>query len=166
MGAAVENPGGLRKSVEVTRVIHFGLDDCYRVPVLLSAGFEVKEATSLGELRADLDGREQPDAVLVSEDPGNLAEQAAEMARRVMPGPVILFRRSQRCIDEKKFDRVYTCTTPPAVWLSETAALIAKSYRLQAKAARLLTETAAVQAETRRQLMRARQLRDPLSDRE
>lgn len=111
------------------RVIHFGLDDCYRVPVLVSAGFEVKEATSLGELSVDLRGSEPLDAVLVCEDSGNLAEQAAEMVRQVMPAPVILFRRSQRCIDERKFDRVYTCSTPPPVWLSETAALIAKGYK-------------------------------------
>jgi hypothetical protein len=147
------------------RVIHFGLDDCYRVPVLLSAGFVVKEAASLGELSVDLHGPEPLDAVLVCEDPGNLAEQAAEMVRRVMPAPVILFRRSQRCIDERKFDRVYTCTTPPAVWLSETAALIRKGYRLQAEAARLLTESAAVRAETQRQRMPARRLRDARSDR-
>ena len=145
-------------------MIHFGSDDCYRVPVLLSAGFEVKKTASLDELSVDLQRPELVDVVVVSEDPDNLAEQAAELVRRAAPAPVILFRRSQRGIDERKFDKVYTCTTPPEVWLSETAALIAKGYRLQVEAVRLRTEAAAVQAETERQRMRARRLRDPRSD--
>ena len=144
------------------RVIHFGWDDCYRVPVLRAAGFEVEEAKSLGELGVDLQRKQAVDAVIVSEELEPTAELVAERVRKAVPVPVILFRRSQREIDERKFEKVYTCTTPPDVWLSEMAALIAKGYKLQAEAAHLREEAAEVQAETRRQRMRAHGLREKL----
>ena len=98
-------------------------------------------------------------AVIVSEDIEPTAERAADMVRRSALAPVILFRRSQRGIDERKFDKVYRCTTPPDVWLNEVAALIAKAYKLQAEVTSLRSEEAAVQAETRRQRMSAHGLR-------
>jgi hypothetical protein len=141
------------------QVIHFGNDDCYRVPVLRATGFEVIEAKSLDELGVDLQRNRQVDAVIVSEDIEPTAERAADIVRRSALAPVVLFRRSQREINKSKFDKVYTYMTPPDVWLNETVVLIAKGYKLQAEAARLRAEAAAVQAETLRQGMRAHGLR-------
>ena len=138
------------------RAIHFGWDDCYRVPVLRAAGFEVREANSLDELCFDLQTDDHVDVVIVSEDIEPTAERAAEIVRRSALAPVILFRRSDREIDEKKFDKVYNCTTPPDIWLREAVALIAKSYMLKAEAAHLRT-VAAAHAETTRQRMRVHQ---------
>jgi hypothetical protein len=141
------------------QVIHFGIDDCYRVHVFRATGFEVIEAKSLDELGVNLQRNRQVDAVIVSEDIEPTAERAADIVRRSVLAPVVLFRRSQREIDESKFDKVYTYMTQPDVWLNETVVLIAKGYKLRAEATRLWAEALAVQAETLRQRMRAHGLR-------
>jgi hypothetical protein len=66
------------------------------------------------------------DAVVISETTQQGAEHVAEMARRCSPMPVMLFRRSQRPIDEKKLDEIYSCLTPLDFWLHEAVALIVK----------------------------------------
>lgn len=108
------------------KVLHFGWDDCYRVRVLRAAGFEVIEAKSLDELGFELQKNRKVDAVIVSEDIVPTEERVVDMVRRSSLAPVILFRRSQRVIDESQFDKVYTYKTLPEVWLNETAVLISK----------------------------------------
>jgi hypothetical protein len=126
------------------RVIHFGWDDCCRIPVLRAAGFEVREVKSLDELSVVLQNDEPLNAVFVSESTEEGAVQAAEMSRRCSPAPLILFRRSLRAIDEKTFDKVYSCLTPPDVWLPDTVALIAKGDMLRVDFARVQGEAAGV----------------------
>jgi hypothetical protein len=118
------------------RVIHFGWDDCYRIPVLLAAGFEVREVKSLDELSVILQNDEPVNAVLMSENTEQSAVEAAEMWRRSSPAPLVLFRRSERAIDENTFDKVYSCLTPPDVWLRETNALITTGEKLKVDWAR------------------------------
>jgi hypothetical protein len=48
-------------------VIHFGHDDGERLPMLRSAGYEVRAAHTLNELWIALVQNEQVDAVLISE---------------------------------------------------------------------------------------------------
>ena len=62
----------------------------------------MREAKSLDELSADLQMDDQVGAVIVSEDIEPTAERVADMVRE---------------IDERKFDKVYRCTTPPDIWL-------------------------------------------------
>ena len=73
------------------RVIYFGLDDCYRVPVLRAVGFEVRESDCLASLGLNFQQDQQIDAVIVSMDDRRNAEQAADMARENTLAPVILF---------------------------------------------------------------------------
>jgi hypothetical protein len=113
------------------RVIHFGWDDCCRVPVLRTAGFDIWEANSLDELSVILQRNERLDAVVISENTEQSAEQAADMTRRFSPAPRILFRRSQLAIDEARFDKIYSCLTPPDIWLRETVTLVAKGDKLK-----------------------------------
>jgi hypothetical protein len=113
------------------RVIHFGWDDCCRIPVLRAAGFEVREVKSLDELSAALQNDEPVNALLLSEDTEQSAVQAAEMWRRSSSAPLILFRRALRAIDERTFDKVYSCLTPPDVWLRETVAFITRRDNLR-----------------------------------
>jgi hypothetical protein len=129
------------------RVIHFGWDDCCRVPLLRAAGFDVREAKSLEEMSVALQKNEHLDVVVISETTQQSAEQVSEMAWRWSLVPVILFRRSQRPIDEKKFDKIYSCLTPPEIWLHETVALIAKGDKLRVDCARVHGEAAGVQSE-------------------
>src|SRR5947209_8439943 len=109
------------------RVIHFGWDDCYRVQVLRSVGYEVHEATSLDALGLDLEQDSLVDAVVVSEDQPVTTEKAADLVRSKSRAPLILFRHSQRELDESKFDRVHSWFVTPAFWLADVAELIAAS---------------------------------------
>jgi hypothetical protein len=109
------------------RVIHFGQDDCSRVQVLRSAGYEVREAGSLRDLSFDLQCDEHVDAVVVSEDYRRTAEQAAAVVRQHSTAPLILFRRFFDGLDESQFDRVFSPLMPPEKWLLGTAELIAVS---------------------------------------
>ena len=71
------------------RVIYFGSDDCHRVAVLRSAGYEVRESNSLNNLGLDLQRDEQIDAVIVSEDNPETAEKAVDLVRehKIAPPP-------------------------------------------------------------------------------
>lgn len=106
------------------QVVHFGWDDCYRVQVLQSAGYEVKVSACLEGLCLELQHNERVVIVVVSEDDRRSAEQAAEVVRRYCTAPLILFWRNQNRLDESKFDRVFASFVQPQVWLDETAALI------------------------------------------
>lgn len=133
------------------RVIHFGWDHCHRVQVLRAAGYEVREALSLETLELDLERDGQVDAVVLSEDERQSVERACEIARSRSSGPVIVFRRSLRELDERKFDLVYPWVVSPHVWLAEAAELIAQSRASRAQAQQLRGESQEVRKETRRQ---------------
>lgn len=133
------------------RLIHYGWDDCYRVQVLRSAGFEVQEAASLDMLDLHLQSDEKVNAVIVSEENRPSTERALEIVRRRSLAPVILFRRNEPDVDKNSFDRVYSWCVPPAEWLAQTAELIAKGRGLREQSARLVREAQAVTEETRRQ---------------
>lgn len=138
------------------RVIHFGCDDCYRIRVLRSAGFEVRESQSIADLGIDLQRDEGLDAVFMSEDLGHDLEQAAEVARRFTQAPLVLFRRSTRILDISKFDKVYSSLVPPWVWLGETAALIEQSRARRTESARLRQKSKEAREQCRRQRARLR----------
>ena len=153
------------------RVIHFGCDDCYRIEVLRSAGFEVRESQSIADLGIDLQRDDGLDAVFMSEDLGHDLEQAAEVARQYTQAPLVVFRRSSEPIDISKFDKVYSSLVPPWIWLRETAALIEQSRALRKESARLRHETQDVvmqsrgqRARSRAELMRNARPRTPASD--
>ena len=131
------------------RVIHFGCDDCYRIEVLRSAGFEVRESQSIADLGIDLQRDDGLDAVFMSEDLGHDLEQAAEVARQYTQAPLVVFRRFSEPIDISKFDKVYSSLVPPWIWLRETAALIEQSRALRKESARLRHETQDVVKQSR-----------------
>ena len=111
------------------KVIHFGCDDCHRVQVLCSAGYEVQESCTLDALARDLAGS-HVDAVIVCEQDERTPDQVADLVRRLSAVPLILFRRTQREIRRSQFDRVYESLMNPENWLAETAELIANTRPL------------------------------------
>ena len=113
-------------------VIHFGVDDCHRIQVLRQAGFEVAATLSTDVLAMVLAKAGRIAAVVVSEDYGDTSDAIAEMVRPHTKAPIILFRRTQRVLDEKKFDRVYHWLTPPGVWVPRVAKLIARGRETSA----------------------------------
>jgi len=140
------------------RVIHFGWDNSFRVPVLRAAGFRVQETRSLDELSVDLQDDEDLGAVVISEDLEIPSENAAEVVRQCTLAPVILFRRTRQDIDGTRFDKVFDSSVAPWDWLGETAALIARCRALREYSDQLWAETAQVWEEFQRQQERARQL--------
>jgi len=138
------------------KIIHFGLDDCYRIPVFRSAGYEVREAHSLEGLCFDLQRDEDVDAVVLSEDDVHQAQEVATVLRQRCAVPLILFRRTQNQIDESQFARVYSSLTPPAQWLLQTAELIAKSRVLQEESVRLRDEADVAIAKSQQERARSR----------
>lgn len=105
-------------------LIHFGCDDCHRVAVLKSAGYDIHEPKTLDELGILLLQDQHVAAVIISEEDSRSAEQAATVARERTNVPVILFRRSGTDLNEHLFDRVYASFLQPDEWLAETAELI------------------------------------------
>jgi hypothetical protein len=126
----------------VAKAIHFGVDDCHRVLVLQSAGYDVKQSPSLDALitalqdERALQNERRVAAVFISEGDRRSTERAADLVRRFSPARVILFRSSQRAIDERKFDRVYATLTPPQNWLLATSEFIRMSRSGQAEEGR------------------------------
>jgi hypothetical protein len=109
------------------RVVHFGWDRCYRVPLLRSAGYDVAEPLSLEELAACFQCGKEVDALVISDDCGkSTAKNAVELFRRFSAAPVFLFRRSGNEAIEGTYEIPLPCLTPPDIWLTSLATLIAK----------------------------------------
>lgn len=138
------------------RVIYFGDDDCYRVPVLRSAGYEVFQPQTLDELNAGLQKDAQVDAVFVSEDERRTTLGAIELVREHCTAPLILFRRSNIHLQENLCDQVYWPGARPEEWLSDTAELIAQCRESREQSQKLRRETQIVRGQSRWQRARSR----------
>jgi len=148
--------------VAAATVLHFGRDDHQHVKVLRNAGYEVCEVASLNVLRRYLKQDGSALVVMVEEGARRTTEQAAAVVRENSGAPLILFRRFNTPLDLKRFDRIYASSVPAPFWLYATAVLVEQSRTLRAysewlriKAKDIRSETEAVCAETKRQLVRA-----------
>ena len=63
-------------------VLHIGADDCHRVAVLRSVGYQVDECLSLPQLASALERRKGVDAVFLTESDGYSHEDAISLARQ------------------------------------------------------------------------------------
>lgn len=109
------------------RVIHFGLDNCHRRDVLRRDGYEVTEPSSLLELITYLRNATLSfDAVVLSEDEEMVPASVLRAIRSETGAPVILFRRTNRQLDESGFTRVIEVLTSPVKWLHELEQVIAE----------------------------------------
>jgi len=142
--------------MSTARVIHFGSDGFQRVQALQQVGLKVLALQSLDRLRLHLERNAEVDAVLVSEETSQGAEQAAALVRQRSAAPLILFRRSEAALDESRFDRIYASAVPPPFWLFDTAVLVEQCRTLRAQAKRLRKESEAVRRKSEWQRARAR----------
>jgi hypothetical protein len=110
----------------VARIVHFGLDNCFRVALLKAAGHFVYECNSVSQLHAALIGIRQADAVVISESDGEVPYDAISLTRSTSMAPLILFRSRSAHYDESEFDLVIPELTDPNKWLSEIAHLVAR----------------------------------------
>ena len=114
------------------RVIHFGVDDCYRLSVLRRAGYDIDDCRNLVQLRAALESKREADAVMVNDSSGSIPEFVISLARSRSTAPIILFPNSSRTYSTEPVDLVVPSFTPPEDWLLDLANLIVRSRTLRA----------------------------------
>lgn len=147
------------------RVIHFGVDQCYRLSVLRRAGYDVDRCGSLIQLCEVLEFAGEADAVMVNDSDGSVPPQAISLARTRTSAPIILFPNSSRIYRTADIDLVVPSFTPPEEWLLDLANLIVRSRAirecsrlLQERAEVRCTESAALREKSRRERQRSREI--------
>lgn len=147
------------------RVIHFGLDDCYRVKVLHRAGYEIEGCTNLSQLRDALESHVEPDAVMMNDSYGSVPFQAIPLTRSLIPAPIVLFPNPGRICPIDQIDLIVPAFTPPQEWLLDLANLIihfrivrARLRFIREQSETLCRESAAVRDRSSRERLRARRL--------
>jgi len=143
------------------RVIHFGVDDCYRLSVLRRAGYIIHDCSNLIQLGAALEA--DADAVMVNDSDGSVPEHAISLARSRSSAPIVLFPNSSRIYRADQIDLVVPTFTPPQEWLLELANLIVHSRAvqecsrlLQEQSEQLCRESAQVREKSREEQARSR----------
>lgn len=126
-----ERKFGRKVHMAASRIIQFGEDSCHRSMVLQEAGYSVEGCRSVKEFRAALLSRESADAVVITDETGNLPNEAISVAKTDSLGPVILFPNSMSTYSESSFDLVVPVLTPPAKWLAKIQEKIQESRRLR-----------------------------------
>jgi hypothetical protein len=107
--------------------------------VLQEAGYSVKGCRSVMEFRAALRSSGAADAVVITDETGNLPSEAISVAKSDSPVPVILFANSMSTYSESNFDLVVPSLTPPAKWLAKIQEKIQESRRVRLKLAKPLS---------------------------
>lgn len=165
------------------RIIHFGIDECYRLKVLRRAGYEVDDCRNFIQFRSALDCEIAADAVILNDSQGSVPLTAIPLARSRTTAPIILFPYSRRSYLWEQVDLVVPSFTPPKDWLLDFANLILRAGALRAYAELLqehaeeLSRAPAVACqqatqerlrsqENQRKALRLAIRRDPLSGRE
>jgi len=147
------------------RVIHFGVDDCYRLKVLSRAGYEIDACSGVNQLRAVLDSPSDADAVIVNDSDGSVPLQVISVVRFRTSAPIVLFPDSGRTYETDEIDLVVPSFTPPEKWLLDLANLIvhsravrAYSHLLRQQSELLCQESAAVCETAIQKVQRSREL--------
>ena len=108
-----------------SRILHFGVDECLRLPVLVQAGYQVDAcALSIPKLTLALEHGAAIAAIVFSEDRGG-RDEAIALARGYSSVPLVLFENWDAAYDPVQFDLVIPVATPPVEWLDRIAAAIA-----------------------------------------
>jgi Fe2+ transport system protein FeoA len=115
-----------------TKLIHFGIDRCARVEVLLSAGFAVDPCdASIRRLKNALQ-QSALGGVVVEEYGASAAEveEAVFLSRSLTPAPLILFEDANAMFNTSPFDLVIPSLTRPSDWLREITQVIERSCQI------------------------------------
>ncbi|HUH63021.1 MAG TPA: hypothetical protein VLZ50_08500 [Terracidiphilus sp.] len=145
-------------------LLHFGVDDCLRLPVLRNAGYRVEECPSIRRLKSALLQFPEPDAVAIAENDSIEkveADKAISLVRAHGPAPLILFQDRKSFLESSEFNLVVPFRTHPRLWLSGLAGLIERGRMIQQRSKRLREEVAAAMEVSRRERERSAFLRDP-----
>lgn len=113
-----------------SRIVHFGIDACQRIPVLKVAGYSIDKCHSVAELHTARVGVPATDAVVIVEDRGAMPQKALTLIRSTTAAPLILFQSDKRHYDESRFDMVVPVLIDPQSWLRAIAGIIDRSSQL------------------------------------
>jgi hypothetical protein len=105
-------------------LVHFGVDTCFRLPVLRSAGFWIVECESMEDFSLAL--ASHPDAVVLEEEPDRGAEQAIALARSGTEAPLVLFA-AEPSLRIYEVDLMIPAFTTPERWLEQIQALLGRT---------------------------------------
>jgi hypothetical protein len=119
-----------KQTTMAARVIHFGIDACYRLNVLQSAGYDIVKCGNLVQFRAALDA--EADAILFDDSDGSVPETLICLARSRCSTPIVLFPNHARAYPMNEVDLVVPTLTPPQEWLLDVANLIIRSRQIRA----------------------------------
>ena len=139
------------------QIVHYGVDDCHRVPVLKFAGYSISDCRSIAQLNAALQSTQEPGAVVMTEIEALAPKRAVWIARSTSAAPLVLFPGRSSSILEPEFDLVIPALTPPEQWLSEVAELIDRCFMLRARSNAPVTESASLREEAARASDKSRQ---------
>ncbi len=137
------------------RIIHFGLDDCHRVPVLKCAGYSIADCQSIAQLRTALESTQEAGAVVMTRIEDLAPRFAISITRATSAAPMVLFPGRASSILEPEFDLVVPALTPPEQWLSEMAALIDRSFAIRAHSQVVRAQSALLRQETDRAIRKS-----------
>lgn len=114
----------LKGNSMISRVVHYGVDECHRIAVLRSKGYAVENCNSLPQLHNALAAERGTDAVLMTEGETDPLENAITLTRSQCSAPLVLFRSTNGDADDQVFDLVIETLTTPQQWLSDIESLI------------------------------------------
>lgn len=125
-------------------LIHYGIDQNFRIPLLTRSGFDVTEGDSLPSF-TQLLKLSAFDAILLAKAP---TPTLIRTSRRLSCAPLIYFAADQSHPDDARFDLVIEPLTPPDEWIESVRGLLYESRRIVAKSAQLREETLRLRAES------------------
>jgi hypothetical protein len=105
------------------RMIYFGPDDRFRIPILKHAGYSVDQCNSVCQLRAALSANPQTEAVAIAEDE-IIDPRAAMFLTRTTSAALILFQSIDHCYGVSEFDFVVPILPSADQWLSGITVLV------------------------------------------
>lgn len=142
--------GRMRRRSEkmAARVIHFGVDACYRLSVLRRAGYDIENCRNLDELCDALQSEGETDAVMVNDSDGSMSPQAIFLVRTRTTAPIIVFPSSIQAYLVEDVDLLVPAFTPPEEWLLDLANLIVHTRVLRAHSRSLREESQSLRHES------------------
>lgn len=111
-------------------IVYFGRDNCFRLPILRSAGYTVETCDSLDQL-AILASKAE--VVTLGEKPEVPIREVLALTRARSRAPVILFRNDSEAAIPKGIDLLIPALTAPEDWLKQIAGLLQQSRTRRAE---------------------------------
>jgi hypothetical protein len=137
-------------------IVHYGVDQSCRVPLLQHTGFEVADCESLPLLRQLLRSTVF-DGILIAVPP---TTELIRTSRRLSGAPLIYFASDSTAICDPRFDLVIEPFTRPDEWIASVHKLLEESLRIRAESDLLRTQSGCIREESLRLRTESAALRD------